>query len=42
MSYELFMQVCEGLLQEFLEAKISAWPGYLETMSTSVEQLYAR
>ncbi|XP_029920204.1 DNA polymerase subunit gamma-2, mitochondrial [Myripristis murdjan] len=35
-------QVCEGLLQEFLEARISAWPGYLETMSTSVEQLYAR
>ncbi|XP_029018079.1 DNA polymerase subunit gamma-2, mitochondrial isoform X2 [Betta splendens] len=32
-------QVCEGLLQEFMEAKISAWPGYLETMSTSLEQL---
>ncbi|XP_074550669.1 DNA polymerase subunit gamma-2 [Halichoeres trimaculatus] len=32
-------QVCEGLLQEFMEAKISAWPGYLETLQTSVEQL---
>uniref|UniRef100_A0A3Q3M5Z1 Polymerase (DNA directed), gamma 2, accessory subunit n=1 Tax=Labrus bergylta TaxID=56723 RepID=A0A3Q3M5Z1_9LABR len=24
-------QVCEGLLKEFMEAKISTWPGYLET-----------
>ncbi|KAM4749788.1 DNA polymerase subunit gamma-2 [Anableps anableps] len=32
-------QICEGLLQEFLEAKISAWPGYLETQPTSLELL---
>ncbi|KAK5865880.1 hypothetical protein PBY51_020115 [Eleginops maclovinus] len=32
-------QVCEGLLQEFMEAKISTWPGYLETKPTSMEQL---
>uniref|UniRef100_UPI0037E7A1A6 DNA polymerase subunit gamma-2 n=1 Tax=Semicossyphus pulcher TaxID=241346 RepID=UPI0037E7A1A6 len=35
-------QVCEGLQQEFIEAKISAWPGYLETSSTLVEQLNAK
>lgn len=35
-------QVCEGLLQEFMEAKISAWPGYLETVQTSMEQLSAK
>ncbi|XP_024866758.1 DNA polymerase subunit gamma-2, mitochondrial [Kryptolebias marmoratus] len=35
-------QVCDGLLQEFLEAKISAWPGYLETLPTSMEQLNAK
>ncbi|KAM7418971.1 hypothetical protein PAMA_016201 [Pampus argenteus] len=35
-------QVCEGLLQEFMEAKISAWPGYLETIPTSMEQLNAK
>ncbi|KAM8842744.1 DNA polymerase subunit gamma-2 [Synchiropus picturatus] len=32
-------RVCAGLQQEFLEAKISAWPGYLETAPTSMEQL---
>ncbi|XP_046899937.1 DNA polymerase subunit gamma-2, mitochondrial [Hypomesus transpacificus] len=32
-------QVCEGLLQEFLEDGISAWPGYLEAMPSSLEQL---
>ncbi|XP_059196392.1 LOW QUALITY PROTEIN: DNA polymerase subunit gamma-2, mitochondrial [Centropristis striata] len=32
-------QVCEGLLQEFMEAKISVWPGYLETLPMSMEQL---
>ncbi|XP_068607120.1 DNA polymerase subunit gamma-2 [Brachionichthys hirsutus] len=32
-------QVCEGLLQEFMEAKISAWPGYLKTLPTTLEQL---
>lgn len=35
-------QVCEGLLQELLEAKISTWPGYLETVPTSLEQLNAK
>lgn len=35
-------QICEGLLQEFLEAKISVWPGYLETLPTSTEQLNAK
>lgn len=35
-------QVCEGLLQEFMEAKISAWPGYLETLPMSMEQLNAK
>lgn len=32
-------QVCEGLLQELLEGGITAWPGYLETMPSSMEQL---
>uniref|UniRef100_A0A6Q2YZR4 Anticodon-binding domain-containing protein n=1 Tax=Esox lucius TaxID=8010 RepID=A0A6Q2YZR4_ESOLU len=32
-------QVCEGLLKELLEGGISAWPGYFETMPTSMEQL---
>ncbi|KAJ8363562.1 hypothetical protein SKAU_G00123930 [Synaphobranchus kaupii] len=32
-------QVCEGLLQELLEGRISVWPGYLETMPSSMEQL---
>ncbi|XP_061584779.1 DNA polymerase subunit gamma-2, mitochondrial-like [Cololabis saira] len=35
-------QVCDGLLQEFLEAEIFAWPGYLETLPTSAEQLNAK
>uniref|UniRef100_A0A672YN54 Polymerase (DNA directed), gamma 2, accessory subunit n=1 Tax=Sphaeramia orbicularis TaxID=375764 RepID=A0A672YN54_9TELE len=35
-------QVCEGLLLELLEAEISAWPGYLETTPTSMEQLNAK
>nr|XP_057932515.1 DNA polymerase subunit gamma-2, mitochondrial [Doryrhamphus excisus] len=35
-------QVCEGLLQELKEAKISVWPGYLETTSTPMEQLNAK
>ncbi|XP_053274643.1 DNA polymerase subunit gamma-2, mitochondrial [Pleuronectes platessa] len=35
-------QVCEGLLQEFMESKLSVWPGYLETVPTSMEQLHAK
>ncbi|RVE76624.1 hypothetical protein OJAV_G00010620 [Oryzias javanicus] len=35
-------QVCGGLLQEFLEAKIFTWPGYLETVQTSAEQQSAK
>ncbi|XP_071361292.1 DNA polymerase subunit gamma-2 [Trachinotus anak] len=35
-------RVCEGLLQEFMEAKISVWPGYLDTMQISMEQLNAK
>ncbi|XP_024146145.1 DNA polymerase subunit gamma-2, mitochondrial isoform X3 [Oryzias melastigma] len=35
-------QVCGGLLQEFLEAKIFTWPGYLETVPTSAEQQSAK
>ncbi|XP_058496480.1 DNA polymerase subunit gamma-2, mitochondrial [Solea solea] len=35
-------QVCEGLLQEFMESKITVWPGYLETTPTSMEQLHAK
>ncbi|XP_073708171.1 DNA polymerase subunit gamma-2 [Garra rufa] len=34
-------QVCEGLFQEFLEAGISTWPGYLDT-SLSLENLHTR
>lgn len=35
-------QVCEGLFQEFLEAGISTWPGYLDTMSLSLENLHTK
>lgn len=35
-------QVCEGLLQELLEEDIAVWPGYLETMQTSLEQLHSK
>ncbi|KAL7890869.1 hypothetical protein AOLI_G00003450 [Acnodon oligacanthus] len=35
-------QVCEGLLQEFLEAGISAWPGYLDTTYSSMESLHVK
>ncbi|XP_038632410.1 DNA polymerase subunit gamma-2, mitochondrial isoform X2 [Scyliorhinus canicula] len=32
-------QVCEGLFREMLEKRITVWPGYLETMHTSLEHL---
>ncbi|XP_061684821.1 DNA polymerase subunit gamma-2, mitochondrial isoform X19 [Syngnathoides biaculeatus] len=35
-------QVCEGLWQELKEAKISAWPGYLETSPVPMEQLNSK
>ncbi|XP_056136330.1 DNA polymerase subunit gamma-2, mitochondrial [Lampris incognitus] len=35
-------QVCEGLLQDLVEAGISSWPGYLETTATSGEQSSAK
>ncbi|KAM9857556.1 DNA polymerase subunit gamma-2 [Aulostomus maculatus] len=35
-------QICEGLLQEFTEAEISTWPGYLETAQTSMERVNAK
>ncbi|XP_051014872.1 DNA polymerase subunit gamma-2, mitochondrial [Acomys russatus] len=35
-------QVCQGLLKELLANGISVWPGYLETMPSSLEQLYSQ
>ncbi|KAL8163597.1 UNVERIFIED_CONTAM: DNA polymerase subunit gamma-2, mitochondrial [Gekko kuhli] len=35
-------QVCQGLFSELLENGISVWPGYLETMQSSLEQLYTK
>ncbi|XP_077574178.1 DNA polymerase subunit gamma-2 isoform X2 [Stigmatopora nigra] len=35
-------QVCEGLLQELKEAKISAWSGYLDTSASTLEQLNSK
>ncbi|XP_074116639.1 DNA polymerase subunit gamma-2 isoform X2 [Sminthopsis crassicaudata] len=35
-------QVCQGLFNELLECGISVWPGYLETMQSSMEQLYSK
>nr|XP_048673999.1 DNA polymerase subunit gamma-2, mitochondrial [Caretta caretta] len=35
-------QVCQGLFNELIEKGISVWPGYLETMQTPLEQLYAK
>ncbi|XP_072339793.1 DNA polymerase subunit gamma-2 isoform X2 [Scyliorhinus torazame] len=32
-------QVCEGLFRGMLEKRITVWPGYLETMHTSLEHL---
>ncbi|KAG3268638.1 DNA polymerase gamma 2, accessory subunit, transcript variant X2 [Ictidomys tridecemlineatus] len=35
-------QVCQGLYNELLESGISVWPGYLETLPSSLEQLYSK
>uniref|UniRef100_A0A8C0E207 DNA polymerase subunit gamma-2 n=1 Tax=Balaenoptera musculus TaxID=9771 RepID=A0A8C0E207_BALMU len=35
-------QVCQGLFNELLENGISVWPGYLETVPSSLEQLYSK
>ncbi|XP_007482853.1 DNA polymerase subunit gamma-2, mitochondrial isoform X2 [Monodelphis domestica] len=35
-------QICQGLFSELLESGISVWPGYLETMQSSMEQLYLK
>uniref|UniRef100_A0A452F0P9 DNA polymerase gamma 2, accessory subunit n=1 Tax=Capra hircus TaxID=9925 RepID=A0A452F0P9_CAPHI len=37
-----FMLVCQGLFNELLENGISVWPGYLETVQSSLEQLYSK
>ncbi|KAM6111124.1 DNA polymerase subunit gamma-2 [Pterocles gutturalis] len=35
-------QVCQGLFNELSENRISVWPGYLETVQVSLEQLYTK
>ncbi|XP_031208086.1 DNA polymerase subunit gamma-2, mitochondrial isoform X3 [Mastomys coucha] len=35
-------QVCQGLLNELLENGISVWPGYSETVHSSLEQLHSK
>ncbi|XP_058027270.1 DNA polymerase subunit gamma-2, mitochondrial isoform X2 [Ahaetulla prasina] len=35
-------QVCQDMFKELLENEISVWPGYLETMQPSLEQLYTK
>ncbi|NWS94698.1 DPOG2 polymerase, partial [Mionectes macconnelli] len=35
-------QVCQGLFNELTENRISVWPGYLETVPVSLEQLYTK
>ncbi|XP_045381789.1 DNA polymerase subunit gamma-2, mitochondrial isoform X3 [Lemur catta] len=35
-------QVCQGIFNELLENGISVWPGYLETVPSSLEQLYSK
>ncbi|XP_032068012.1 DNA polymerase subunit gamma-2, mitochondrial [Thamnophis elegans] len=35
-------QVCQELFKELLQNEISVWPGYLETMQSSLEQLYTK
>ncbi|XP_077019708.1 DNA polymerase subunit gamma-2 isoform X2 [Tamandua tetradactyla] len=38
----LHRKVCQGLFNELLENGISVWPGYLETVPSSLEQLYSK
>nr|XP_031541477.1 DNA polymerase subunit gamma-2, mitochondrial isoform X3 [Vicugna pacos] len=38
----LHRKVCQGLFNELLENGISVWPGYLETVQSSLEQLYSK
>ncbi|KAM9597230.1 DNA polymerase subunit gamma-2 isoform 3-T3 [Trichechus inunguis] len=38
----LHRKVCQGLFNELLENGISVWPGYLETVHSSLEQLYSK
>ncbi|XP_029782585.1 DNA polymerase subunit gamma-2, mitochondrial isoform X2 [Suricata suricatta] len=38
----LHRKVCQGLFSELLESGISVWPGYLETVHSSLEQLYSK
>lgn len=40
--FVLFPQVCQGLFNELLENGISVWPGYMDTVQSSLEQLYSR
>ncbi|NXA35978.1 DPOG2 polymerase, partial [Eudromia elegans] len=35
-------QICQGLFNELSENRISVWPGYLETMQISLEQLHTK
>lgn len=35
-------KVCEGLLHELLEVGISAWPGYMDTMQSSMDKLHTK
>ncbi|KAJ7424421.1 DNA polymerase gamma 2, accessory subunit [Willisornis vidua] len=35
-------QVCQGLFNELSQNGISVWPGYLETVPLSLEQLYTK
>ncbi|XP_068888940.1 DNA polymerase subunit gamma-2 isoform X2 [Aphelocoma coerulescens] len=35
-------KVCQGLFNELTENGISVWPGYLETLQVSLEQLYTK
>ncbi|XP_045381790.1 DNA polymerase subunit gamma-2, mitochondrial isoform X4 [Lemur catta] len=36
------LHVCQGIFNELLENGISVWPGYLETVPSSLEQLYSK